>query len=256
MSIPEDIQVPTYPQYTNLALNEGLMDQLMATVQHHLDKQYKDGRIRGDKYAEVYVASLEGVMQNTTTYLLGTMLIGEQKAKAAAEIALTETQELKIGVETELLELEKIKLQYMIEEILPLEKSKLTQEIASMVAQVVLLGKQGDKIDKEIEFLTAKILTEQANTQTGIASADSLIGRQMSLLQAQKMGFAGDLQIKAAKLIADYDAVYQGVQETAETATLSNGAAGVVGAGTSLTVHDALGGISNAQTTAAAIALL
>ena len=283
--IPEDTQTPTYPQYTNLALNEGLFDQLMKSVEHHLDAQYEKNRIRGDKYAEVYIGSIQGVMQNTTQYLLGVMLIDEQKAKAEAEISLVETQEAKLVVETELIELEKIRLKYTIEELLPLEKDKLalevtrveqegfliaaqilkveaevlhmvqqqelwdaqelkiTAEIAYLAAQEAMMIKQALKIDKEIEFLTAKIVTETANTQAGIAASGSLIGKQISLLTAQKLGFAGDLQIKAAKLIADYDAVFQGVQETPGAATLSGTPA----------LHNALAGINSAQTTAAAI---
>jgi hypothetical protein len=64
----------------------------------------------------------------------------------------------------------------------------------------------------EIEYLTAKILTEQANTMD-IADPMSLIGKQISLLTAQRIGFAGDIQTKTAKLHADYDAVLQSVQE-------------------------------------------
>ena len=89
---PDEIQRATYPQFTNLALNEGLVDQLMTTVNHHLDQQYKKGRISGSDFANVYVGSLSAVMQYSTQYLLGNLLIDEQKAKASAEIELIESQ--------------------------------------------------------------------------------------------------------------------------------------------------------------------
>ena len=46
------IDTLTYPQYTNLNLGDGLFDQLMATVQDKLDKQYDLQRIRGAEYAK------------------------------------------------------------------------------------------------------------------------------------------------------------------------------------------------------------
>jgi hypothetical protein len=259
MTIPEDIQVPTFPQYTNLALNEGLFDQLMKSVEFHLDKQYKQNRMKGADYAQVYAGSIQGVMQYTTQYLLGIMLIDEQKAKLKADISLTETQERQLELQSELIELEKLKLKYQIEQLLPLEKDKLvleiervrqeglliaaqidkiaaeilhmiqqeelwdaqelkiTAEIGFIAAQEAMMLKQAQKIDKEIEFLSAKILTELANTTT---VTQGLVGAQMSLLEAQKLGFAGDLKIKAAKLHGDYDAVFQGVQEVPADDTL------------------------------------
>jgi hypothetical protein len=232
---PESIERPTYPQFTNLALNEGLVDQLMATVNHHLELQYDRSRISGSDFASVYLGSLQSVMQFSTQYLLGIMLIDEQKDKTVAETSLLHKQEEKIDGELALIDLQKAELRFRIEELLPLEKQKLELEVIKVqqeglliLAQVSLTGKQEDKIDKEIEFLTAKILTEQANTQAGIAAADSLIGRQMSLLAAQKLGFAGDIQVKAAKVHADYDAVFQSVQEVPEDVLLKAPASGLL----------------------------
>lgn len=230
-----------YPAYTNLALGDGLLDQLMRTVQHHLDLEYKKNRIKGADYAKVYVGAIESVMMNTTQYLLGTMLINEQKAKAEAETSLTLKQEEKIDGDIRLIDLEEIKLRYQIDELLPLEKLrveadiikitneglliaaqilKIDQEIINLIAQASLLGKQEDKIDQEILFLIQKVITESANTTAGVADPESLIGKQISLLSAQKLGFAGDIQVKLAKLYADYDAVFQSVHEVPEDVTL------------------------------------
>lgn len=219
----------TLPKFTNHALDEGMFDQLMATVDVHLDKQYKDGRLRGTQYAEVYVGSMAAVLSNTTQFLLGTMLIKEQKAKANAEVRLMDLEAEKVELERDILELEKEKLRYEIDELLPLLKEKQTAEIAlinaqilkidaeiqMLIAQEALMVKQGQKIDKEIEFLGWKIKTEEANTVDG---ANGLIGKQMSLLDAQKLGFAGDIQIKAAKMYSDYDSIVESVNENGEIA--------------------------------------
>ncbi len=227
----------TYPAYTNLALGEGLFDQLMLAVEKQLDKQYDAQRIRGTDYANVLVGSINSVLGNTTQYLLGQLLVEEQRAKIVAETNLLLKGEDKIDVEIELLGLEKAKLKYEIEEILPLQKSKLqteidvlnaqilkiTEEITQMQAQQALWVKQGLKIDKEVVFLSTKIRTEDANTVGGVAQMGSLINDQQRLLRAQKLGFSGDLQVKVGKLHADYDAVYQSVQESTSPGSASLG---------------------------------
>jgi len=236
-----------------LALNEGLFDQLMKSVEFHLDKEYKQSRLRGTEYAKVYVGAIQGVMQYTTQYLLGTMLITEQRDKAKAEISLITSQENLIDEQIAMSLLEQERIRYEIDTLLPLQATKLqseidvldnqvlkiTAEIAHLVVQQALIVKQGLKVDQEILFLIAKVVTENANTQSGIAASGSLIGKQMSLLTAQKLGFSGDLQVKSAKLFADYDAVFQSVQETPGAATLGNQAVTAIG---------------QAQTTASAIA--
>lgn len=240
----DNIDVPTYPHFTNLALGEGLVDQLMATFNFHLDSQYNQGRISGADFAQVYVGSISAVMQYSTQYLLGIMLIDEQKAKAGAEVSLMEKQEEKIEGELALIALQEAELRYRIEQLLPLEKQKLElevirvqqegllieaqirkidAEINMLIAQEVLMEKQADKIDKEIEFLGWKIQTEEANTVDGAAG---LIGKQMELLVAQRLGFAGDIQVKVAKVYADYDSVVESVGETG--LPLGSGATGAL----------------------------
>lgn len=187
------IKVPTYPQYTNLALNEGLFDQLMTTVKYHLDKEYDQQRIRGSEYAKVYLGSLESVMGNTTQYLLGIMLIDEQRAQ---------------------LRLENEKLQFEIDELLPLLKTKTQSEIDLIESQI-------SKTAQEILFLIQKTKTELANIDGSSVSATSIIGRQMSLLKAQQLGFAGNIETQVTKYHADYDGLFQSVQEIPEQATLS-----------------------------------
>jgi hypothetical protein len=187
----------TYPQYTNLALNEGLFDQLMATVKYHLDKEYDGHRIRGDAYSKVYLGSMEAVMGNTTQYLLGVMLIKEQKAQ--------------LELENELLELKKEELRFKIDFVYPLEVQKLEQELLLIIAQV-------DKIAQEILFIIQKVKTETANTDGSDVTEDSVVGRQVALLRTQKLGFAGDIEAKVAKMHNDYAGIFQTVQEVPEAA--------------------------------------
>ena len=183
MTLPEQIQKPTYPQYTNLALNDGLFDQLMKSVEAHLDTQYTKNRIRGDKYAEVYVGSMGSVLQNVTQYLLGIMLIDEQKAKAEAEISLIESQEEKIDIEIELAELEKIKQTYMIENMLPLEKTKLEWEVLRTEQEYLLVKEQILKVTAEIAQLKGDLKAANANLK---AAKDALVDKNKELVIALK----------------------------------------------------------------------
>lgn len=206
----------THPHYTNKGLEEGLFDQLMIAVEYHLKKEYQSGRISGDTYHKVYLGSLESAMGNSTQYLLGLLLIDEKREQLLKQIELTEEEARQKAYETDF--------------ILPQQLLKLVEETALLVKQQELIDKQMEKIDKEIAFLDAKILSELANTDETIADPNSLIGRQINLLRIQGLGFAGDLEAKAAKLHADYDAVFQSVQEVPEASTLSQNAAdGIVG---------------------------
>ncbi len=197
------LPTPTYPQYTNKALGDGLFDQLMATVKHHCLEEYDAGRIRGDNYSKLYLGSMEAVMGNTTQYLLGILLIEEKQKQLEWQIKL--------------LELQHEELRYKIDFLYPLEVLKTNAEIDLINAQI-------EKIGKEVDFLTQKIATELANTDGSGVTEDSVVGRQVALLRAQKLGFAGDIESKVAKMHSDYDAIWQTVQETVDSSQLSTNA--------------------------------
>jgi hypothetical protein len=93
-------ETPTYPQYTNLALHDGLFDQLLAAHKYHLGLEYDAQRIKGDLYAKVYLGSMESVLQNTTQYLLGILLIDEKRLNLNAQTDLTIQQTKLTAVET------------------------------------------------------------------------------------------------------------------------------------------------------------
>jgi len=199
--MPTALDTPqTYPTYTNKAIDEGIFDQLMTAAKYHITEEYRQNRIQADTYAEVYLGMLEAVLTNSTQYLLGLLLIDEKRRGQ---------------------DLANQKSEYELEFILPAQYDKLLKEIDKIVAEISLMAKQEEKIDKEIEFLDAKIQTERANTESGVAASDSLIGKQITLLTAQRLGFAGDIYTKVGKLWADYDAVFQSVQEVETDTNLS-----------------------------------
>ena len=216
----------TYPQFTNLKLNEGLFDQLMATVQYHVKNEFDAKRISAADYSKVYLGALEAVLGNTTQYLLGGLLLEEQREKIKAEIKMIELEADKLQYEIDYMypaQLKKLEQEgLLIEAQVALaqanilktqaEIDKINAEILMLESQKLLIDAQIDKINAEIEYINAKIKTEKANTEENFTTG-SLIGRQTALLKAQRLGFAGDLYIKQAKLHADYAAVWLSVQE-------------------------------------------
>lgn len=234
----------TYPQFTNLALNEGLFDQVMASVEFHVKREFDEQRISSADYAKVYLGSLESVLANSTQYLLGIVLLEQQKLKLEAEIKMLELEGEKLRFEidymypAQLIKLQQegllIEAQVRLAEanILKTEAEirKIDAEILMLESQKLLIDAQIDKINQEILFLQAKIKTEKANTENNFTT-DSLIGRQTALLKAQKLGFSGDLYIKQAKLNADYAAVWQSVQENDNEPVLIGDAQGAAAKG-------------------------
>ena len=174
----------TYPGFTNLALGEGVFDQLMEAARHHIEEEFKQQRISSNDYSQVLLGTIESAMQNSTQYLLGLLLINEKQRG---------------------LDLANQKAEFELDFMLPAALLKIQAEISLIEAQKLLIDAQILKVGKEIEYMTAKILTERANTEGGLADADSLIGKQLALLTAQRIGFAGDIQLKASKMYADYD---------------------------------------------------
>lgn len=98
------------------------------------------------------------------------------------------------------------------------QEEQIDKNIESAVFQDLLVQAQTSKVGEEEKLIQAKTLTEQANTDGSIGDPSSLVGRQRSLLSAQKLGFSGDLYMKAAKMHADYDATYLSVLEPTEDA--------------------------------------
>jgi len=189
----------TYPNFTNHGLGEGVLDQMMIAVAHHCEKQFDDGRIDSATYGQVYLGALEAAMTQATQFMLGQLLIDEKRRGQ---------------------DLNNQKAEYELETLLPLQAEKLQKDIDKIDAEISLMTKQEEKIDKEmlkidkeIEFMTYKILTERANTEGGIADDTSLIGKQITLLTAQRIGFAGDIQVKVGKQYADYDGIFHTVTE-------------------------------------------
>lgn len=82
-----------------------------------------------------------------------------------------------------------------------LEIQVLEKEVLLREQQVILQTQQVVRTNKEIEVLEQKRLTELAQVESTGVDADSIIGRQKALYEAQTLGFGQEAKHKAAQLM-------------------------------------------------------
>lgn len=172
----------TLAQLTEGSLSgDGVFDVLMNATKAHLESEYAKNRIRGPEYSQVYLASMQAVLQQATAFLLTKDKAANEAAMVAAQIALLEQQRLNAIAEHDVLLAQKCKLD----------------------AEYDVLMEQKLKSAAENQLLVQKVITERAQVQAIGVDADSVIGKQKSLYQAQTDGFKRDAEQKAAKLMVD-----------------------------------------------------
>lgn len=172
----------TLAQLTEGSLSgDGVFDVLMNATRAHLESEYAKNRIRGPEYSQVYLASMQAVLQQATAFLLTKDKAANEAAMVAAQIALLEQQRLNAIAEHDVLLAQKCKLD----------------------AEYDVLLEQKLKSAAENQLLVQKVITERAQVQAIGVDADSVIGKQKSLYQAQTDGFKRDAEQKAAKLMVD-----------------------------------------------------
>lgn len=163
-----------------------VFDTLMAAVRANIDLEFKEGRIKGAEFSQVYLAALETTMRSSLEFLL-------QRQRNLLEAQLLEQQVLKTQVEVQVLEQQKLNAE---QEFLVLG----AQILKLNVEKDILLATQ-DKTEQEVLLLAQKVLTERAQVEGTIAHATSVIGRQNALYAAQTEGFTRDAEQKAANIM-------------------------------------------------------
>ena len=182
----------------------GVFDVLMRANKAHLEAEFSKNRIKGPEYSTVYLGALESVMQTALQFLLN-------KDKAALEAQLIQAQIEKVNAEIELV-IQQTANAAIEAEVLRAQKCKLDAEF-----DVLLQSKL--KTAAEVTLLGQKTQTEKAQTVAMGVDADSVIGRQKDLYQAQTTGFARDGEQKAAKLMIDS----WNVRRTTDEGTVADG---------------------------------
>lgn len=153
----------------------GIFDVLMRANKVHLEAEFAKGRIKGTEYATVYLGSLEAVMRTSLEFLV-------------------QREQIKmIGQQTTNLELQALNI--------PKEGLVLDGQYCKLKAEWDLLKSEILKSSAETALLSQKGSTERAQTMALGVDADSVIGKQKSLYEAQTNGFARDAEQKAASIL-------------------------------------------------------
>ena len=163
-------------------------NDLMAAINTQLDYQFSKSRLAGDKYADVFLGSMQYAMQTSVQLLLG-------EAKANKEVELLEAQRLQTIAATEKIRTEISKIKN--DNVLVLAKIKTETSVQAKLAEEKAL------LQIQKELLQAKINTEKAQA-TGPAPKDgTVLGAQVALYDKQKDSFERNAEQKYLKTVLD-----------------------------------------------------
>ena len=209
----------TLPEVTPITINDittgsvngtGIFDKLMQTVAAQLLSEFQAGRITKTDYGQVYLAALNATMQQAIQFALSKDQAALQAATLAAQYELIALQK------------EQLKLQ---NEKLAIEKDIASQQVLLTAAQVAKTKSDIDANTAQIALINQKKVTEIAQTTDGY---NGVVGKQISLYNAQITGFTRDAEQKAAKLALDVLSTQISVDDTTtvENTNMHNAAIG------------------------------
>lgn len=201
----------------------GVFDVIMRSVLSQLNTHFDDNRLSGDNLAKVCIGLVEASQKIALDFLIQRdeaalkaklleiqlQIAGIEKDKAAIELT-------KAGVELQMLELQKDKIPHEIQLLIAqtglvnnqaanqlLEGKLLVAQECKTRAEYDLIIKQIAKTEQENLLLAAKTATEKAQIDGTGVQPNSVIGKQLSLMQAQTDGFARDAEQKLLKAMLD-----------------------------------------------------
>lgn len=188
---------------------DGTFDKLMTSVTAHVERQYKNSRVTGADYANVYLGSLTAVLGQSSTFLLQSeqlnkqlQLLDAQIANVTANTELVDAQVAKMEADTAI----SVKqLELLDNQILESQANValVNQQKLNAEAQYTLIQKQQLKVDKESELLAQKLTTEIAQTSGNETTVQGVLGKQMELIQKQADGFDRNAEQKLVKMMID-----------------------------------------------------
>jgi len=90
----------------------GVFDKMMASVDKHIQREFKDGRINADEYAKVYTQVMGGVLSNATQFVLTKDSARWAAIQAQMQARVAEVQATKALVELASTKVEAAKIVY------------------------------------------------------------------------------------------------------------------------------------------------
>ena len=149
-------------------VGSGIFDKLIAAVNSNIEGQFNKGRIKGADYANVYLGSIQSVLQQSLQYVLQ-----EKQTEAQVDLTIVQKEEMVLNgaseralqaaqlaiAQKELLlkeaeltiKLKELEIRtYEFSEMLPLQKIKLESDVTMTDAQVVGISKENLVKDEQV----------------------------------------------------------------------------------------------------------
>lgn len=154
----------------------GTFDHFLAAVKAHLTEEFTSQRIRGTDYANVYMGSLNVILQQAVQFELNRQSAALQADLVEAQIRRTEAEIIGINKQNALVDKQILK---MDQEILVMEKEVIMADakIENLQHQNTLIQAQIEKMGKEILLVDEQVLNMQVERQKMNAEV-SLMGKQ------------------------------------------------------------------------------
>jgi hypothetical protein len=180
----------------NEVSGSGIFDTLMVTVSKHIEAQYREGRILGTEYSNVYLGALQAVLDLSTKILLEKDLIAKQAEEVDSRIAVNNKQIEKLTSDIVIAEEQSAKDLLLKDKQTEKLTSDIANDLARTNAEVALKGSQKALTDQQL--LTEIQNTAQVTAQTSLITAQTIkINSDMTIAEEQS---EKDLLLKDAQI--------------------------------------------------------
>lgn len=207
--MPGDIDSQTYQTITRLEieeitdgqiLGEGAFDIFMRSAKAHLRAEYEADRITGAEYTKAYIEMMGLAMTNAVQFVNNreATFWASQEAQARTIIARATLEQQKADTAKSQIEANQAKAQYA-NAVLNLAITDIGHQKVSYELENVL-PLQVQKLSEEVEAVRAQTNDVRSD---GVTSVTGLIGRQKELYQQQITSYQRDAEVKAAKIFVD-----------------------------------------------------
>lgn len=200
----------TLSQLTEIKLDgTGVFDSLMRAAKDHLEQEFKQNRIKGPEYSQVYLGQLQAILGTSVDFLFQKQrvgleadllakqieLAGIQVQQATKQLDLLDKQILQVTAQTALVEQQRLNA--------VTENTVLVAQECKLRAEYDLTLQNTLQSAAQTALINQKVATEKAQVLSLGVDDNSVIGKQKMLYQAQTDGFKRDAEQKAAKLYID-----------------------------------------------------
>ena len=195
---------------------DGAFDVLMRAMKAHLEIEFNKNRIRGPEYSQVYLGSLQVIMQNASAFLLNKDKAANEAALIAAQVELAKQQKENAVVEGQNLILQG--------QLLAAQKQNLDVERAFTQAKTSQVTAETANVPKQGELLVAQ--KAQAIQQTdNLVATMAHVQKQTLHVEQQTANevIQGTVMVaQKCKLQAEYDLVLASVTKSNAELSLLN----------------------------------